>query len=107
MNKLRISFLIILAFFALSGRANDEAKPRGTVALDEITKPAALIIALDALGDTHMIDRGHAHEVTARKADVAGQACTLGGNRILGHLNENFLTFLKEVLNIDLTARLL
>lgn len=30
MNKLRISFLIILAFFALSGRANDEAKPHAT-----------------------------------------------------------------------------
>ena len=54
-----------LCLSATARRANDETQVLRTITLDEVTKLAAFIIALNPARYTDMINRRHTHEVTS------------------------------------------
>ena len=63
-------------------------------------------LSRDAARDADVIDRRHEHQVAAGQRDVAGDARALGADRLLGHLDDDLLPFLEQVLDADLLARL-
>src|SRR5690606_23798863 len=94
----------LLALALAAGGADDETQVLRAIALDVLAQLAALVVALDPARDADVVDRGHAHEVTARERDVASEARALGRDRVLGDLDDDLLAFLEEVLDIGLRA---
>ena len=56
-----------------------------------------LLLLLDALGDPHVTQVGHEHEVTGGDGDLGGEACPLGAERVLDDLHRNLLAFMQQL----------
>ena len=61
---------------------------------------AALFARLDLARDADVVDRRHEDQEPARHRDVRGQAGALGAERLLDHLDEDFLPFLQQVFDL-------
>src|SRR5918998_940634 len=93
----------VLLVDADAGRADDEAA-RGHVlllddGLDELAQALALLVALDLARDADVLDGRHVDEVAARQRDVRGDARALGGDGLLGDLDDDLLTLAQKVCN--------
>ena len=53
-----------------------------------------LVFFLDASGNADVVDGWHIDQIAPWKADVIGDAGTLGSQRILGNLDQNLLALL-------------
>ena len=70
--------------------------------LNQSSESASFLCRFDLTRNPKMFDRRHINDKSARKCDMRSNACTFFGDRFFGDLNENFLTFLKQIGNCRL-----
>ena len=87
------------------GGADDHAADEPVLlaeGLDDAAQAGTLLPRLDLARHADVVDRRHEDEEAARHGDVRGEPRALGAERLLDHLNEDFLAFLEEVLDFRL-----
>ena len=77
--------------------ADDEAGARRPQILDYFLQLLAGLLVLDFAGDPDMVGHRHEDHVTAGQGDVAGQAGSLGADRLLADLHQHILAFIKQI----------
>src|SRR6185503_10604083 len=84
----------------------DDDAPGEPVGLAErphdAAQPRALFPRLDLPRDADVIDRRHEHQEAPRHGDVGGETRALGAERLLDDLDQDFLPFLEQVLDLGL-----
>src|SRR5688572_19594146 len=74
---------------------------------DDAAQARALVAAVDLARDADVIDGRHEHQEAPWQRHVAGQARTLGAERLLGHLDDDVLAFLQQLFDLRLGAAIL
>jgi hypothetical protein len=101
---LQIAEEVLFVVF-LAGRTDDEAALSvRTDALENLLEARALLFVFDSPRDTDVRNRRHVDEVSARKGDVAGDACAFAGDGVLGDLHHDLLPFAEQVRDGGLVA---
>ena len=86
----------------LRHRSHDDAAVLGANALQQDAEALALTFLADALADADFLGEGNEHEVAAREGHLRGEARPLGGDGLLGHLDEDGLASRHHVLHVSL-----
>ncbi len=71
--------------------ADDEAGAGRSGVFDDAAQALALFVGVDAFGDADVGDGRHEDDVASGQRDVAGEAGSLGADRLLGDLDEDLL----------------
>ncbi len=98
-EKIHVGPQVVLAFTLRNGPHDEPAAGRPQP-LDKAAQALLLLFVLDAPRDADVIDRRHEHEVASRQGDVRGDAGALGADRLLGHLHQDLLTLLQQLLDM-------
>ncbi len=77
------------------------------LAVDDPFQPLALFVRSNLPRHARVIHRGHIHKEPSRQRDVAGDACALLADRLLGNLHQYFLSFFQDVADHHRRTRLL
>jgi len=84
-------------FFVFGRCAHDDAKVLGLHALDESAQAHLFGVVLDFLGYRDAVIKRGEHQETSGEGDFSGQAGTLGGDGLLGNLDQQLLTLGQHV----------
>ena len=79
------------------GADDKSAVPVFAFALDDALQPLAFFFGSDLARHPGVIHRWHVNQETAGQRDVAGDAGALFADGLLGDLDQNFLTFFKQI----------
>ena len=60
-------------------------------------EPLALLVGVDLARNTNVVHRRHEDEEASWQGNVAGDTCTLAGNRLFGDLDQDFLPLLEQL----------
>src|SRR5690606_18092967 len=96
--------LHLFAGTAQAGGANDQAHVCGNVQAVQGLAQFVALLAFDAprnAAGTRVV--GHQHQVTAGQADEGGQGCALVATLFFLHLDDDFLAFAQDVLDVHAT----
>ena len=88
-------------------RSDDDAAGKaGLLAelADDAAQPGALVARFDFPGDADMVHRGHENEEAARHGGVRGEARPLRPERLLRHLDDDFLPFFEKLFDLGVGA---
>src|ERR1035437_4611479 len=86
---------------ALACGADDEASgKRAFVFLNDVAQAQALLFRRYLARDANVGDGGHVDQITARQRHMRSDARALGSQRLLGDLDQDFLTFLQHLGNL-------
>ena len=89
---------------ALADGADDEARALWAATVHDFLEATTLAIRCDAARDADVRDRRHEDGVATGDGDLAGQARALGSHGLLGDLDDDLLTFLEDVLDVNAAA---
>ena len=67
--------------------------------LDQLPQTVSFAVRFDLSRNADVFDRRHVNEKTTRQRDVRSDAGALLGNRFLGDLDENLLSFIQQIRN--------
>ena len=93
-------FHVVLNLFlrqSLAGGADDEAALRRSDALHGFAQASALLAVRNPPGDADVAHGRGVHELASGQGQVRGQPRPFGPDRVLGHLDEDFLVLLELV----------
>src|SRR5262249_14209990 len=68
--------------------------------LEELLQAGAFLAAVDLPGDADVLDPGHEHQEPAGQGDLLGDARALGGDGLLGDLDDDLLALGKSLLDL-------
>jgi len=89
----------VLFALALGDRAHDEAARGRAQTLDDVAKTLALLLVVDAPGHADVAGLRHVDDGAAGNRHERRDARSLGAERLLGHLDENFLAAVEHLLD--------
>ena len=84
---------------AFSYGSDDDTAVLGFDAVDELLESCSFFTAFDLGGYRDLVAKGQQDEIAAGKAQLARQARTLGGDRLLDNLHEHFLSLFERLLH--------